>query len=159
MLVYFTRHYLCDVTSFPTGGRGEGGSGEPILYQSHLQINWIYHIFDRTNGEYLQPAAHIVCTCQPPELETLTQLTSGFLATVKCYKLQHGMMVNTGAGYVAMVKSEGSVLFNAAQSGSCINPVWARITNGGRPQVSGEAWPGPSALGERDKWPGRDMKQ
>ena len=26
------------------------------MYQSHLQINWIYHIFDRTNGEYLQPA-------------------------------------------------------------------------------------------------------
>ena len=29
-----------------------GGEELPILYQSHLQINWIYHIFDTTNGEY-----------------------------------------------------------------------------------------------------------
>ena len=40
------------VTSYQTGGGRREGQGEPILYQSHLQINWIYHIFDTTNGEY-----------------------------------------------------------------------------------------------------------
>ena len=48
------------VTSYQTGGGKREGQGEPILYQSHLQINWIYHIFDRANGEYLHRAAHIV---------------------------------------------------------------------------------------------------
>ena len=37
-------------------GVSEGGSEgyqSPILYQSHLQINWIYHIFDTAaNGEH-----------------------------------------------------------------------------------------------------------
>ena len=49
---------ICD-QGVEWGGGGEGRQ-IPILYQSHLQINWIYHIFDTTNGEYYTVTGNII---------------------------------------------------------------------------------------------------